>query len=428
MKRNRYARFTPQHRTRRSYAVLALGAAVAVLATGCGSSASSSSGGSTGSSTQTLTIGSVQTMSGPDAQFGQSVTEGAQQAISEINASGGVKVGNTTYKLALSTADDTATPARGVAQFKKLVAQGDQLVIGPGFSAVSTAIVAEVDSSGALDTITGGPLSEKTLGQYTNAFQTQLSPTTEAVATAWFLADQEHAKRIGIISDSTSTFDSSDYPAALKDAAQLFGLTIVKQVFTQGPSETDYSSPLLALENAHLDAVVSAQTSAPNALIVKQARQAGYTWPIIATAGAAPLEVGIAGSALNGTFDIDAMGLPEMVADNVAAAITLNNECKAKNCGIATTDPGGTYTNGYAAIYAYAAAIKAAGTVTDIDKVRAALASVKLSSLPAVVQAKYIDQAGGTFYNSDHAAEPKIIVVRWENGVAKPFATYEGQK
>jgi branched-chain amino acid transport system substrate-binding protein len=426
MKRNEYARFTPQHRTRRGYAILGLGAAVAVLATGCASSGGSS--GSSGGGTQTLTIGSVQTMSGPSAQFGQSVTDGAQQAISEINSRGGVKVGNTTYKLALSTADDTAEPARGVAQFKKLVAQGDHLIIGPGFSAVSTAIVAEVDSSGALDTITGGPLSEKTLGQYTNAFQTQLSPTTEAVATAWFLADQEHAKRIGIIADSTSTFDSSDFPAALQDAVKLFGMTIVKEVFTQGPSETDYSSPLLALENAHLDAVVSAQTSAPNALIVKQARQAGYTWPIIATAGAAPLEVGIAGSALNGTFDIDAMGLPEMVADNVSAAITLNNECKAKNCGIAQTDPGGTYTNGYAAIYAYAAAIQAAGTVTDTSKIQAALASVKLSSLPAVVQAKYIQQAGGEFYNTDHAAEPKIIVVKWANGVAKPFVTYEGQK
>jgi branched-chain amino acid transport system substrate-binding protein len=420
MKKNAYVRSIPRHT--RFCAVLCLGVAVTVLAAGCGSSGSSSDG------TQTLTIGSVQTMSGASAEFGQSVTDGAQQAIKEINSKGGVKVGGTTYKLALSTADDTAEPARGVAQFKKLVAQGAHLIIGPGFSAVSTAIVADVDASGALDTMTGGPLSDKTLGQYTNAFQTQLSPTAEAVATAWFLSSQEHAKRIGIIEDSTSTFDSSDFPSALEDAAKLFGMTIAKQVFTQGPSETDYSAPLLALQNAHLDAVVSAQTSAPNALIVKQARQAGYTWPIIATAGAAPLEVGIAGSALSGTFDIDAMGLPEMVKNKVPSAIALNSACAKAHCGTAQTDPGGTYTNGYAAIYAYVAAIKAAGTVSDISKVRAALASLKISSLPAVVQAKYSAQTGGTFYNSDHAAEPKIIIVRWENGVAQPFVTYDGQK
>jgi branched-chain amino acid transport system substrate-binding protein len=422
MKKNAYVRSIPRHA--RFYAVLCLGAAIALLAAGCSSSGSSSGSGGT----QTLTIGSVQTMSGASAEFGQSVTDGAQQAINEINSKGGVKVGGTTYKLALSTADDTAEPARGVAQFKKLVAQGDHLIIGPGFSAVSTAIVAEVDASGALDTITGGPLSEKTLGQYTSAFQTQLSPTTEAVATAWFLSTQEHAKRIGIIEDSTSTFDSSDFPSALEDAAKLFGMTIAKQVFTQGPSETDYSSPLLALQNAHLDAVVSAQTSAPNALIVKQARQAGYTWPIIATAGAAPLEVGIAGSALSGTFDIDAMGLPELVTNKVPSAIALNKACAAAHCGISQTDPGGTYTNGYAAIYAYAQAIKDAGTVSDISKVRAALNSVKISSLPAVVQAKFSSQKGGTFYNSDHAAEPRIIIVRWENGVAQPYVTYDGQK
>jgi branched-chain amino acid transport system substrate-binding protein len=423
MIKNAEVRSIPRHRARSTYAAIAVAAAVTMLAAACGSGSSGGSGG-----TQTLTIGSVQTMSGASAQFGQSVTDGAQQAIKEINGKGGVKVGGTTYKLALSTADDTAEPARGVAQFKKLVAQGDNLIIGPGFSAVSTAIVADVDNSGALDTITGGPLSEKTLGQYTSAFQTQLSPTTEAVATAWFLSTQEHAKRIGIIEDSTSTFDSSDYPAALKDAAKLFGMTIVKQVFTQGPSETDYSSPLLALQNAHLDAVVSAQTSAPNALIIKQARQAGYKWPIIATAGAAPLEVGIAGSALSGTFDIDAIGLPEMVKDKVASAIKLASACKAAKCGIAATDPGGTYTNGYAAIYAYAAAIKDAGTVSNISKVRSALESVKISSLPAVVQAKYSSQKGGTFYNADHAAEPKIIIIRWQNGVAQPFVTYDGQK
>jgi branched-chain amino acid transport system substrate-binding protein len=424
MKNIRLARSISYYRTRRIYAVLGLVTAVIALAAGCGSGGSG--GGSSG--TQTLTIGSVQTMSGPSAEYGQSVTDGAQQAIDNINSAGGIKVGGTTYKLALSTGDDTAEPARGVAQFKKLVAEGDHFIIGPGFSAVSTAIVANVDSSGALDTITGGPLSDPAVGQYANAFQTQLSPTAEATAAAWFLATEEHAKRIGIIEDSTSTFDSSQMPAAMVVAAKLFGMTVVKQVFTQGPSETDYSAPLLALQNAHLDAVLSLQTGAPNALIVKQAREAGYTWPILGTAGAATLEVGIAGPALSGTFDIDGMSLPEMVANKVPSAIKLSNECKAHNCGISQTDPGTTYTNGYAAIYAYAVAIKDAGTATDISKVRAALSNVKLSSLPAVVQEKYIAQQSGDFYNTDHVAVPKIIIVRWENGVASAFATYAGQK
>lgn len=414
----------PLRRWTRVSAVACAGLTLGLVAA-CGGNSSPSAGATSG----TLVIGSVQTMTGPSAQFGQSVTDGAQKAIDEINAKGGVKVGNVSYQLSLDTGDDTNDPARGVAQFKKLTGKGEKLVIGPGFSAVSNAIVADIDRADAILTITGGPLAEPTLAKHPNVYQTQISPSAHAAAATWFLAKHEGYKTLGLIADTTSTFDGTDFPAAMDQLMPKFGLSIIKRVETKGTSSSDYSAQLLALANAHPDAVVSAQTSAPNALIVKQARQAGYTWPIYATAGAAPLEVGIAGDALNGTFDIAGLNLPAMVKNNLASAVALNNDYKAKHGGADNTDPGGTYTNGYAAIYAYAAAVANAGTVTDVTKIEKALSSVKISSLPDLVQAKYIAQGGSaaTFYNGSHAAECKAIIVQWQNQVAQPYVTYEGQ-
>ena len=56
-------------------------------------------------------IGAIGPVTGSAASYGLSVKQGAQVAIDEINAAGGVVVGDKTYTLDMEFADDEATEA-----------------------------------------------------------------------------------------------------------------------------------------------------------------------------------------------------------------------------------------------------------------------------------------------------------------------------
>jgi branched-chain amino acid transport system substrate-binding protein len=94
-------------------------AVAALFVAACGSrddstGASSSSGGG-GGGAKTLKLGMVWSMSGDFAPYGQPGVDGVKMAIADINNDGGVKVGNTTYKLDLKVVDDRSDAQAAVA-------------------------------------------------------------------------------------------------------------------------------------------------------------------------------------------------------------------------------------------------------------------------------------------------------------------------
>jgi branched-chain amino acid transport system substrate-binding protein len=377
----------------------------------------------------TITIGNITTLTGGAAPYGISTTAGAQQAIDEVNAAGGVKVGGKTYKLNLNSLDDTGDPTRGVASLKQLTASGSIFIVGPAFGSVSKALLAQMDATNALLTITGGPVDPALLGTHKNTYQTQLSPPAEALAAAWFAGRYGKFKKVALLVDDTSTFDASDFPAGLQAAASKYGFNIITTVHTAGISQVDYAPQLLSLANQKPDLVISAQAGPENALIVKQARQRGYDWPILCTSGAPLLEFSVAGAAINGTFDIVGVNLPALANQKVAQAVKIQKDYAAKNSGQTLADPGSTFTNAYTAVYAYVAAMRAAGTVSNVAKLETAMNALKLSSLPKLISKKFIPQRGklGTLYDTNHAANTQVAILRWTKGVPQRFTTYNGQ-
>src|SRR2546430_17634447 len=70
---------------------------------------------------ETIKIGLVTALSGQSARAGEALTRGLQVAIDEINAKGGVRLGNQAgRKLELVRRDDEATPAKGVIAAREL--------------------------------------------------------------------------------------------------------------------------------------------------------------------------------------------------------------------------------------------------------------------------------------------------------------------
>jgi branched-chain amino acid transport system substrate-binding protein len=132
-------------------ALLALTAVLAACGSAGGGSSSSGGGSSSGSGSSggTVTLGFIGTMSGPLAQIGDDMLDGAKVAVSQVNAAGGVDGGK---KLALAVKDDQLTPATGATDARELVNSGDKLVLGMLDSSICLAVAPVVQSLGG-DTI-----------------------------------------------------------------------------------------------------------------------------------------------------------------------------------------------------------------------------------------------------------------------------------
>ena len=147
------------------FAVLAVGSLLGVAA--CGSSSSSPSGGGSSSSSsspsasgKTITLGEVTDFSGPASVYGIAENHGAQVAVNQINAAGGIKsLGGA--KLQIKKYDTESNPDDG--QTEATAAVGDKVsaVFGgeisdtvlAGINVTQRAGIPWVDTGGIADQI-----------------------------------------------------------------------------------------------------------------------------------------------------------------------------------------------------------------------------------------------------------------------------------
>ena len=112
-----------------------------------------------------FTIGTTGPLTGSAASYGNSVKNGATIAIDEINAAGGVKVGDKTYKLALNFQDDEAKEDKAVNAYNNLMDSGINVFMGAVTSGSSLALtdltakdnILQITPSGSAKAITENP-------------------------------------------------------------------------------------------------------------------------------------------------------------------------------------------------------------------------------------------------------------------------------
>lgn len=171
----------------RRLALPALIAAIAVTAAACGSSGGSSSGGS--SAGGVVKLGFISTMSGPLAEIGNDMLDGAKVAVAQVNAAGGVDGGK---KLQLVVKDDQLTPATGAAGARSLLSSGTKLIFGMLDSSICLAVAPVVQSQGGV-TIGSTCSSDPLVGPNRAAkdyFSTAISNTASCAAIAKVISTQ----------------------------------------------------------------------------------------------------------------------------------------------------------------------------------------------------------------------------------------------
>lgn len=302
-----------------------------------------------------ILIGHVASLNGARADFGTKADKGAQLAIEELNAAGGV-LGR---KLVLKTEDDQSQPGEPGTAAKKLI-HSDHVVALLGEVASSASLeMGPVAQSAGIPMISPASTDEKVTqeGDYVfracflNAFQGEVM-SRFALEKGW--------KKVAIFTESTSDYSMSLTKAFKKTFAQQGGTVVIERTYSTG--DTDFSGAISALKSGDPDAIFMPGYYGEVAIVVKQARQAGLNVPFLGGDGwTSESLIPNAGKAIEGCFFCD-----HLVSDAFKAKYKAKYGAEADSMAAL----------GYDAAGLLADAIKRAGS-TDGAKVRDALAATK---------------------------------------------------
>ena len=150
-------------------------------------------------------IAVVGPMTGQYASFGQQMKAGAEQAVADINAAGGVKVGGAMVKLNLTVGDDACDPKQAVAVAGKLAAGKVQFVAGhfcSGSSIPASKVYAEEGIIQISPASTNPKLTDERAGP--NVYRVCGRDDQQGSVAGKYLATKFKGKKIAIIHDKTA--------------------------------------------------------------------------------------------------------------------------------------------------------------------------------------------------------------------------------
>ena len=194
-----------------------------------------------------IRIGLAGPMTGTFAVFGAEMKAGAEQAVEDINAAGGV-LGE---QLVLDVADDGCDPKQAVAVANQLAGKGDVFVAGHLCSASSIS-ASQVYTDEKIVQISPGSQNPKFTDERPGPgiFRVCGRDDQQGQVAGEFLAKNFKDKNIAIINDK------SDYGKALADETQKAMETAGKKatlVDSYTPGDKDYSSLVSKLKAANID-------------------------------------------------------------------------------------------------------------------------------------------------------------------------------
>lgn len=385
-------------------AVTVLVATASVVAAGC-----ASSGGSSGSSgTGTVTIGAETGLTGATQAVGVPQLNGIKLAIDQINSAGGFTVGGKKYKIKLVAEDDTSVPTVGVEVVQKLINQNVHFLLGVLSSDVTQAYLPIIAHQDNLITLASGVALPK-LTTYPNNFRSA-TPTTIDTAMDLNYVKQRGWKTIGIITDRTHAGYVEETPIELAKFQSLGVKVVDTEEYSLG--DTQFGAQLSKMLAKHPQ-VIDLRGYATDAIrIAIQARQLGYTGPMITSSGPIPAEVTEehGQSAMKGVYSLQSPGVLQVAdgkpgeypAASIAAAKAMSKAYQAKF----HQEVGLLSGYSYQTVYMLMQAMKNAGTTTDVAKIRDALMGLKVSQVASHLAEPVIPGPGGVLFQRQDTLSP----------------------
>lgn len=339
-------------------------------------------------------VGLVAPLTGPNAVFGEQMRRGAEMAVADINAKGGL-LGQ---KLVLINLDDASNPSQGVAIANKLATQHGVAAFGNFNSAVSIPSSKVFADEGIVMISPASTNPQLTEQGFTTVFRTCGRDDQQGdVASAWLLKNHKDGK-VAVIHDQTT------YGRGLAEATR-------KALNKGGKKETmfdavnvgdrDMSALVTKMKDAGINVVYFGGLHTEAGLLIRQMADAGLKAVFMSGDGTVNQEFwNIAGASAEGalvTFGNEYRDKPE-AADVVKRFRTAGFEPEAYTL----------YT--YAAVQVWAGAAIKAKTV-DADKVSA---SIRDGAYTTVIGPLSFDAKGDRKVTD-------YVVYRWSAGKYTPI-------
>ena len=264
---------------------LSLGLAMAMAAslTACGSSSSTTetttaaaadattaaAGESTAASGEVFNIGGIGPVTGAAAVYGLAVKNGAQIAVDEINADGGING----YQIDFQFQDDEHDAEKSVNAYNTLKDWGMQMLMGTVTSAPCVAVADKTMADNMFQITPSGSSVE--CAQNPNVFRVCFSDPDQGAASATYIAENKLADKIAVIYDSSDVYSSGIYERFASEAAN-HGLDIVAAEAFTADSNKDFSTQLQKAKDAGADLVFLPIYYTEASLILNQANTMGY--------------------------------------------------------------------------------------------------------------------------------------------------------
>ena len=262
--------------------VLSLSVALAMAAslTACGSSSSTTettaaaaadatTAAAGASSEASFKIGGIGPVTGAAAVYGLAVKNGAQIAVDEINADGGING----YQIEFNFQDDEHDAEKSVNAYNTLKDWGMQVLMGTVTSAPCVAVADKTNADNMFQITPSGSSVE--CAQNPNVFRVCFSDPDQGAASATYIAENKLAEKIAVIYDSSDVYSSGIYEKFAAEAANQ-GLEIVDAEAFTADSNKDFSTQLQKAKDAGADLVFLPIYYTEASLILKQADTMGY--------------------------------------------------------------------------------------------------------------------------------------------------------
>lgn len=243
-----------------------------------------------------LKLGVAGPITGSNAAFGAQLKNGAEQAVSDLNATGGI-LGQ---KLTLSVGDDAGEPKQGVSVANKFAADGVKLVVGHFNSGVTMPASEAYAENGMLmitPSATNPKITERGLW---NTFRTCGRDDQQGAVAANYILKNMKDKKVAIVHDKTT------YGQGLADETRkALNAGGMKEVLYEGinAGEKDYSALVSKIKATGADLLYWGGLHTEGGLIVRQMRDQGLKTVLMGGDGITSDEfASIGGAGVEGTL------------------------------------------------------------------------------------------------------------------------------
>ena len=263
--------------------LVVLAITVILVVTACGAS-----GGTTSNTTNdqatggfdggTITIGAVNSMTGPGAMMGSEQKWAYDTAVADINAAGGGTMNGKKYKVELKYADDQSDPSQAAAAMEQLIkVDGLKLILSTETTPVNqaAATVAEKYKVFYMMTVAWADWIEKDKDQWVaDYFFTPAIAAGVPFEMVKTMPKGEVPQKWGMFTEDNA--DGQGLAAGVEATAKANGY---KWVYTAAatPGSKDYSASILKLKEAGVEALMAFCSPADAITFVKQMKEANYS-------------------------------------------------------------------------------------------------------------------------------------------------------